>query len=100
MKLKPMRTRSKRAPKIKGKNLNTDSNQPLISLEETKEMIREKLLLDERKIRIRNPKKHVVSEEKWLEGTNWSDIIQEGEKRDKGGFDGGRKKSNTSEVGG
>ena len=38
---------------------------------------------DERKIKRRNPKRHVVSEEKWGEGTTWNDILQEGREREK-----------------
>ena len=38
---------------------------------------------DERKIKCRNPKRHVVSEEKWGEGTTWNDILQEGREREK-----------------
>ena len=83
MQLKPLRTRSKKTPRINEKTLDTNSDQPIISLEETKNIIKEKLLQDERKIRIRNPKKHVVSEEKWTEGTTRQDIIQQGEKREK-----------------
>ena len=69
MKLKPMRTRRKVSPTMIERKPYADLNQPLITLEETKEMIRERLLQDERMIRVRNPKKQVVSEEKWSEGT-------------------------------
>ena len=55
----------------------------LIVLEETKDMIGKKLQEDERRIKVRNPKKQMVSEEKWSEGTSWMEIIQEGEKREK-----------------
>ena len=47
-------------------------------------MIRKKLLEDERKVKVRNPKKQLVSEEKWSEEKNWLvEIVREGEEREK-----------------
>ena len=40
------------------------------------------MLKDERKIQDRNPKKKLISKEKWSKGTNWSDLIQEGAERE------------------
>ena len=37
---------------------------------------------DERKIQDRNPKRQLISEEKWSEGTNWNDLVQEGAERE------------------
>ena len=68
---------------MNGKSLDINVNQPMISLEETKKIINDNLLRDERKIKIRNPKRHVISEEKWAEGTTWEDILQEGKEREK-----------------
>ena len=83
MNLRLMRTKSKVAPQLReSKHLN-ETNHPLIALEETKEILRKKLQEDERKIKDRNPKKQMVSEEKWSEGTSWMEIIREGERREK-----------------
>ena len=62
MQLKQLQMKSKKTPKMKGRTLDINVNQPIISLEETKKIINDKLLQDERKIKIRNPKKHVISE--------------------------------------
>ena len=78
-----MRTQSKKTPRIKGKPPDVNEVCPIISLEETKKLIGDNLLRDERKIKCRNPKRHVVSEEKWGEGTTWNDILQEGREREK-----------------
>ena len=40
------------------------------------------MLKDERKMQDRNPLKKLISEEKWSEGTNWSDLVQEGAERE------------------
>ena len=34
------------------------------------------------KVKFRNPRKQLFSEEKWSEGTNWVEIVCEGEKRE------------------
>ena len=38
---------------------------------------------DERKIQDRDPKRKLMSEEKWSEGTNWSDLVKEGAERER-----------------
>ena len=68
---------------MKRKSLDMNENPPIISLEETKKIINDNLLRDKRKIKIRNPKRHVISEEKWAEGITWEDILQEGKEREK-----------------
>ena len=65
MQLKPLRTKNKKTPRMIGKSLDINVNQPIISLEETKRIINDNLLRDERKIKIRNQKRHIISEEKW-----------------------------------
>ena len=82
MNLKPLRTQSKRTPKVRGRPPNVREGCPTISLEDTKKIIGDNLLRDERKIKYRNPKRHVLSEEKWGEGTTWNDILQEGKERE------------------
>ena len=82
MSLKPLRDRSKEAPIIKEKEKKEEKNQTLLSLNKTKEIIHEQMLKDERKMQDRNPKKKLISEEKWSEGTNWSDLVQEGAERE------------------
>ena len=83
MNIKHLRTQSKRTPRVKGKPPDVKEVCPIISLEETKKLIGDNLLRDERKIKGRNPKRHVVSEEKWGEGTTWNDILQEGREKEK-----------------
>ena len=38
--------------------------------------------VDERRIRDRTPKRHLLSEEKWSEGSSWKEIVQEGKRRE------------------
>ena len=83
MNLRPLRTQSKRTPRVRGRPPDVREACPTISLEETKRIIGDNLLRDERKIKHRNPKRHVISEEKWGEGTTWNDILQEGREREK-----------------
>ena len=78
MNLKPLRTQSKKTPRVRGRPPNVREGCPTISLEDTKRIIGDNLLRDERKIKYRNPKRHIISEEKWGEGTTWNDILQEG----------------------
>ena len=82
MSLQPLRVKSKEAPIIREKKRNEEKNQTLLSLRETKEIIHKQMLKDERKIQNRNPKKKLISEEKWSEGTNWSDLVREGAERE------------------
>ena len=37
---------------------------------------------DERKIQDRNPKRKLISEEKWGEGSNWNDLVREGAEKE------------------
>ena len=60
----PLRTKSKEAPRIREKKKSEEDNQPLLGLEETREMIQKQMMKDERKIQTRNPKKQLISEEK------------------------------------
>ena len=53
------------------------------NLNKTKEVIQEYMERDERKIRGRDPKIKVKSEEKWSEGNNWNEIVKEGEERER-----------------
>ena len=55
----------------------------MLSLKDTKKIIDENLKLDERNLKLRNPKRHLLSEEKWGEGSTWDDIICEGKDREK-----------------
>ena len=82
MNLQPLRTKSKEAPRMRERRKSEENNQPLLGLEETKEMIQKQMMKDERKIKTRNSKKQLISEEKWSEGTNWSDLVREGEERE------------------
>ena len=54
-----------------------------MSLKDTKKIIEDNLLCDERNLKHRNPKRHVLSEEKWGEGSTWNDILREGKEREK-----------------
>ena len=83
MNLKPMRTKSKKTPKIRVKPLSSIERAPVMSLKDTKKIIDENLQLDERNIKLRSPKRHLLSEEKWGEGSTWNDIICEGKEREK-----------------
>ena len=83
MNLKPLRTQSKKTPRVRGRPPNVRERCPTISLEDTKRIIGDNLLRDERKIKYRNPKRHVISEEKSGEGTTWNNIWQEGREREK-----------------
>ena len=83
MKLKPLRTRSKRAPKFKDDSETKENNPNFWNLDETKEVIQKCMEKDERKIRDRDAKRKLISEEKWNEGDNWNEIIKEGEDREK-----------------
>ena len=51
-------------------------------MNKTKEVIQEYMERDERKIRGRDPKRKVISEEKWSEGNNRNEIVKEGEERE------------------
>ena len=82
MKLKPLRVRSKEAPIIKEKVRKEEKNPTLLNMDKTKEMIQQQMQKDERKIQDRNPKRQLISEEKWSEGTNWNDLVQEGAERE------------------
>ena len=82
MSLKPLRVKSKEAPIIREKEKKEEKNQTLLSLSKTKEIIHEQMLKDERKMQDRNPKKKLIFEEKWSEGTNWSDLVREGAERE------------------
>ena len=70
MNLQPLRTKSKEAPKLKERKRTKRNDQPLLGLDETKEMQQKQLMEDERKIKTRNAKKQLISEEKWSQGTN------------------------------
>ena len=78
MSLQPLRVKSKEAPIIREKK----RTEPLLSLRETKEIIHNLMMKDERKIQNRNLKKKLIYEEKWSEGTNWSDLVREGAERE------------------
>ena len=65
MKLKPFRVRSKEAPIIKEKVRKEEKNPTLLNLNKTKEMIQKEMQKDERKIQDRNPKRKLISEEKY-----------------------------------
>ena len=70
MNLQPLRTKSKEVPKLKERKRTNRNYQPLLGLYETKEMIQKQLMEDKTKIKTRNPKKQLISEEKWSQGTN------------------------------
>ena len=75
MNLGPMKTKSKKIHKPRvtpWKNMDKD---PVLSLKATKEIIEENLKLDERNLKLRSPKRHLLSEEKWGEGSTWDDIV-------------------------
>ena len=61
----------------------TEKNSNFWDLNTTKEVIQKCLDEDEREIKSRDPKRKVISEEKWGEGENWKEIIREGEEREK-----------------
>ena len=82
MRLKPLRTRSKKAPTFKDDDERKEKNPNFWNLDKTKDVIQEYMEKDERKIRGRDPKRKVISEEKWSEGGNWNEIIKEGEDRE------------------
>ena len=82
MNLQPLRTKSKEVPKLKERKRTKRNDQPLLGLYETKEMIQKQLMEDKTKIKTRNPKKQLISEEKWSQGTNWADLVREGQKRE------------------
>ena len=83
MNLRPLRTQSKRTPRVRGRPPDVREACPTISLEETKRIIGDNLLRDERKIKHRNPKRHVISEGTFGEGTTWNEILQESREREK-----------------
>ena len=83
MNLKPMRTKSKKTPKIRVNPLSGIERVPVMSLKDTKKIIDDNLQLDERNLKLRSPKRHLLSEEKWGEGSTWNDIICEGKEREK-----------------
>ena len=62
MNLQPLRTKSKDAPRITEKKKIEEDNQPLLGLKETREIIHNQMMKDERKIQNRNPKKQLISE--------------------------------------
>merc|ERR1712208_125407 len=78
-----MRTRSKRAPIFIDDSGQTEKISNFWDLNTTKEVIQKCLEKDEREIKSRDPKRKVISEEKWGEGENWKEIIREGEEREK-----------------
>ena len=83
MRLRPLRTRSKKAPIIKDNSGKKENNSNFWDLNTTKEVIQKCLEKDEREIKTRDPKRKVISEEKWGEGENWKEIVKEGEEREK-----------------
>ena len=70
MRLKPLRTKSKEAPTIKEDTKMKEKNPDFWNLDTTKKVIQEHMERDERKIQDRDPKRKLISEEKWSEGTN------------------------------
>merc|ERR1712030_242240 len=48
------------------------------NLNTTTKVIQEYMEREERKIQSRDSKRKLISEEKWSEGTNWNDLVQEG----------------------
>ena len=78
MKLKPLRTKSKKAPTFKEDTEKEEKNPTFWSLNTTKKVIQKHMERDERKIQNRDSKKKLISEEKWSEGTNWNDLVKEG----------------------
>ena len=83
MNLVPMKTKSKKTYKTRVTPLKSIDKDPVLSLKATKEIIDENLKLDERNLKLRSPKRHLLSEEKWGEGSTWDDIISEGKDREK-----------------
>ena len=83
MNLKPLRTKSKKTPKVREMPPSVRERGPTMSLKDTKKIIEDNLLCDERNLKHRNPKRHVLSEEKWGEGSTWNDILREGKEREK-----------------
>ena len=82
MKLKPLCTKSKKAPTFKEDIEKNERNPTFWNLNTTKEVIQEHMERDERKIQSRDSKRKVISEEKWSEGNNWNDIVKEGADRE------------------
>ena len=78
-----MKTKSKKTHKPRVVPLRNMDKDPVLSLTATKEIIEENLRMDERNVKLRNPKRHPLSEEKWGEGTTWDEIIREGKDREK-----------------
>ena len=76
-----MKTKSKKTHKPRVTPLKSMDKDPVLSLKATKEIIEENLKLDERNLKLRSPKRHLLSEEKWGEGSTWDDIISEGKDR-------------------
>ena len=83
MNLKPLRTKSKKAPTFKDDSGKKEKDPTFWNLNKTKEVIQEYMERDERKIRGRDPKRKGISEEKCSEGNNWNEIVKEGEEREK-----------------
>ena len=65
MNLGPMKTKSKKTHKPRVVPLRNKDKDPVLSLTATKEIIEENLRMDERNVKLRNPKRHPLSEEKW-----------------------------------
>ena len=63
--------------------MKSKDKDPVLSLKATKEIIEENLKLDERNLKLRSPKRHLLSEERWGEASTWDDIISEGKDRKK-----------------
>ena len=76
MKLKPLRTKSKKAPIFKEDSEKNERDPTFWNLNIAKKVIQEYMERDERKIQSRDPKRKVISEEKWSEGNNWNEIVK------------------------
>ena len=98
MKLKPLRTKSKKAPTFKEDIEKEEKNPTFWSLNTTKKVIQEHIERDERKIQNKDSKKKQISEEKWSEGTNWNDIVKKGAKREIVFIEKGEKEQNKREA--
>ena len=83
MNLGPMKMKNKIMHKPRIAPSKDKDKSPLLSLSATKEVIEQNLRMDERNVKLRNPKRHPLSEEKWGEGTTWEEIIKEGKDREK-----------------
>ena len=81
MNLAPMKTKSKKTHKPRVTPLKSMDKDPVLSLKATKEIIEENLKLNERNLKLRSPKRHLLSKEKWGEGSTWDDIVSEGKDR-------------------